>query len=341
MVWNHLLMEPQNPEDRIADLERQLDERQQPEPVSGPVVTAQDVQNVAFSKPAIGQRGYNVDEVDAFIDRVAAALGDATERGAVTPADIRNVAFSKPPIGQRGYNEEEVDAFIDLVEIELTRRLAEHGLPPSPEGWQTPSQTSVDEESAASTEPIRCQLFTTLGKPWGAASLANPSSTIEVDGDAIRVIDANRNALIGSASLAQVTATAENYTYFERPMSGGDGAMSGGKSCIMPVLVVNIPGLEPLTIQPLEVSNSFLAGYRSRFSWRGKVAGVSEAYGEWAKERRPAYAATNAGWLTLVEKFALGTRVADASEGGFRITPVVVLAVIAVILALILWAVIH
>ena len=34
-------------------------------------LTPADVHNVAFSKPPIGKRGYNEDEVDAFLDRRA------------------------------------------------------------------------------------------------------------------------------------------------------------------------------------------------------------------------------------------------------------------------------
>src|ERR1700730_16007931 len=37
-------------------------------------LTPADVHNVAFSKPPIGKRGYNADEVDAFLDLVAGAL---------------------------------------------------------------------------------------------------------------------------------------------------------------------------------------------------------------------------------------------------------------------------
>jgi DivIVA domain-containing protein len=91
------------------------------------VITPEDVHNVAFSKPPIGQRGYNQDEVDAFLNRVEATLRDPT--AGVTPADVRNVAFSKPPFGLRGYNADEVRAFLDVVEMELTRRAADDGGP--------------------------------------------------------------------------------------------------------------------------------------------------------------------------------------------------------------------
>ncbi|PXX11386.1 DivIVA domain-containing protein, partial [Mycolicibacterium moriokaense] len=242
---------------------------------------------------------------------------------------------------KRGYNEDEVDAFLDRVEIELTRRLAEPGLPPPPQAGFPPQP--ADEQSAASAEPIHCQLFATLGKPWRAASLPTPGLAIDVGKDAIRVIDPNTNALIASASLAQVTATAENYTYVEREAGGGDGGGYGGDSCMMPVLVVTIPGVQPLTIQPRELIDSFLTSYRSRFSWRGKVPGVSEGWGdgEWAKARRPAYTVTNAEWLTLVEKFGLGTLIVDESGGRVRIELVIVLAFVVLSLVLILWAVIH
>jgi DivIVA domain-containing protein len=84
-------------------------------------LTPEDVRNMAFSKPPIGKRGYNEDELDAFLDVVEAALRDPTGR-TLTPEQVRNVAFSKPPIGKRGYNEDEVDEFLDLVDEEMRRR---------------------------------------------------------------------------------------------------------------------------------------------------------------------------------------------------------------------------
>jgi len=37
-------------------------------------LTPADVANVAFSKPSLGTRGYDEDEVDAFLDVVGAEL---------------------------------------------------------------------------------------------------------------------------------------------------------------------------------------------------------------------------------------------------------------------------
>src|SRR6185312_10262022 len=64
-------------------------------------LTPAQVHNVAFSKPPRGKRGYNEDEVDAFLDRVEAALQNPTGR-ILTAEQVHNVSFSKPPIGKRG-----------------------------------------------------------------------------------------------------------------------------------------------------------------------------------------------------------------------------------------------
>ncbi len=129
-------MDQDDPEKRIAELERQLAEpRAAGEP--GPL-TPQQVHNVAFSKPPIGKRGYNEDEVDAFLDLVEAALRDPTGR-TLTPEQVRNVAFSKPPVGKRGYNEDEVDAFLDVVEEQMKSQQA--AFPPPPRASFPPPPT--------------------------------------------------------------------------------------------------------------------------------------------------------------------------------------------------------
>lgn len=119
------MLNQDDPEARIAALERTLAERKHlavPERLGeGPVVTPDDVHNVAFSKSARGRSGYNEDEVDGLLVRIEATLRDPAATG-VTPTDIRNVAFSKPPVGRRGYDEDEVDEFLGRVEIELARR---------------------------------------------------------------------------------------------------------------------------------------------------------------------------------------------------------------------------
>jgi DivIVA domain-containing protein len=81
-------------------------------------LTPADVRNVVFSKPTLGKRGYNEDEVDALLDRVHAKLLNPSN-SSLAAADIHNSAFSKPLSGKRGYNRDEVDAFLDLVQAEI------------------------------------------------------------------------------------------------------------------------------------------------------------------------------------------------------------------------------
>src|SRR6516225_6402020 len=127
-------MDQDDPEKRIAELERQLAEAHaprdqnafapsvgRPASTTGGFLTPEQVHNVAFAKPPRGKRGYNEDQVDAFLELVEAALRDPTRR-VLTPEQVHNMAFSKPPIGKRGYNEDEVDAFLDVVEQQIGRR---------------------------------------------------------------------------------------------------------------------------------------------------------------------------------------------------------------------------
>lgn len=57
------------------------------------------------------RRGYNIAEVDAFLDSVGAAL----RHGGAVP-DIRNAVFSS---AYGGYDEAEVDAFLDDLNAQL------------------------------------------------------------------------------------------------------------------------------------------------------------------------------------------------------------------------------
>jgi DivIVA domain-containing protein len=143
-------MDQGDPEERIAELERQLAQSRaedviQEHQTASDGLTAQQVREIIFSNPPIGKRGYNEDQVDAFLDRVEATLQDPAAPGGVTPAEVRDTAFSKPRIGRRGYHEDEVDAFLDLVESELAR--------------STEQRPAVDrgrealQDSAASADP--------------------------------------------------------------------------------------------------------------------------------------------------------------------------------------------
>jgi DivIVA domain-containing protein len=150
-------MDSDDPEKRIADLERQL---AQPRPAAEPGapttggwLTPEQVRNVAFSKPPIGKRGYNEDEVDAFLDRVEAALRDPSG-STLTAEQVRNVAFSKPPIGKRGYNEDGVDAFLDLLERQVSAAPSPAGFAPPPAG-PVPARHASTRHAAGETRAGR------------------------------------------------------------------------------------------------------------------------------------------------------------------------------------------
>ena len=128
-------MEQDDPEQRIAELERRLSDAKPtgmdhgieqpdaPRPTAEntrPPLTAADIKRMAFSRPPIGKRKYNEDEVDAFLDLVEDRLRNPSS-DSLTAVDVQNIAFSKPPIGKRGYNEDEVDAVLELVESEIGR----------------------------------------------------------------------------------------------------------------------------------------------------------------------------------------------------------------------------
>ena len=286
---------------------------------------------MAFSKPPLGKRGYNEDEVDAFLDRVDAALQDPTGR-TLTPEQVRNIAFSKPPFGKRGYNEAEVDAFLDHVEEQLKSQ--QGAFPPPPQaGFPPPmaepkrqqaeavgqppqfpeAQIVAGRQSVAPGEPIRCVLIEIFSRRtlWRNAlrlhfSGGRPALAIDVGTDAIWVFDLTTNALITSAALAQVTATPKEHRHYS---AGTDIIDLWGER--MPVLVVGVPGLPPLTIGPLPLGVSSEWARRGRYatsiasSWRTTVPTTS---------KYPTHVVMNADWLTLVEKFGLAPQLEDKTN---------------------------
>ncbi|MFF0544344.1 DivIVA domain-containing protein [Nocardia thailandica] len=84
------------------------------------VLTPDDVHNMRFTAAAVGYRGYNEEEVEAFLDLVAATLAHDGP-GSLTAADVREVRFTDARRGTRGYTREEVDAFVDLVVAAIDR----------------------------------------------------------------------------------------------------------------------------------------------------------------------------------------------------------------------------
>ncbi|MGV9818351.1 DivIVA domain-containing protein [Nocardia xishanensis] len=93
------------------------------------MMTPDDVSRIHFAMPSVGHRGYHADEVDAFMELVAATLDG---HGALTADDIRHVVFGTPRFGGRGYQADQVDEFLDRVRAELEHR--QNGTRPLPAG---------------------------------------------------------------------------------------------------------------------------------------------------------------------------------------------------------------
>lgn len=110
-------------------------------------LTPEQVRGIAFNTPPMGKRGYNEDEVDAFLDAIAAALADPTRR-IVTAEQVGNVAFSKPPIGRRGYNEDEVDEFLARVEEQLRVQQGGAAAPQMLSTFEPPPTSHAEEPDA-------------------------------------------------------------------------------------------------------------------------------------------------------------------------------------------------
>jgi hypothetical protein len=174
------------------------------------------------------------------------------------------------------------------------------------------SRSGLDVRGSAPGEPTRCWLVsrsTTMRASYSDTLAYNfrPSLAIDVGNDAIWVMDLTTNALVGSAWLAQVTATPATRKY------PGSSA-SGGLSATMPILVVGVPGVQPLTIGCLDrgvngPQYSYSAHGQYRFAWRD-ICTPLMGWCEVSEAVEPDYWTSGADWLTLVAKFGLAQNLA-------------------------------
>jgi hypothetical protein len=119
---------------------------------------------------------------------------------------------------------------------------------------------SVDDESAAHEEPARCVLrsYPPAARVFDVAN-GEPRLVVVIGKDALWVMDPKTNALRGSAWLAQVTATPAVYSSDEQYMSS---------SWRVPVLVVNVPGFQRLSVGCPDIPRDLSNMGTFRFSWR-------------------------------------------------------------------------
>lgn len=122
-------------------------------------LTPADVHNVAFSKPPIGKRGYNEDEVDAFLDLVEAELARLIEEN----NDLRNQV-------------EELDAQLNSMSADLGRRPPE---PPRP-AMMTAVPTMVEQTSPGGDHHV--QAAKVLGLAQEMADRLTGEAKAEADG---------------------------------------------------------------------------------------------------------------------------------------------------------------
>jgi hypothetical protein len=178
---------------------------------------------------------------------------------------------------------------------------------------QSGRRTGPAAGGSASGDAVRCVTFPNplliqqmgpfafLKKQRLTQSLSQPQLFIDVDSDAIRVIDANSNALIASASLSQVTAAPATYH-----LGGGHlypsaenlvSDTAGDYFSTMPAMAVAVPGVQPVTIGCRDFT-----GLQRRFSWGANVPVSNDP---------PAYVVSAADWLTLIGKLGLAQRLED------------------------------
>ena len=75
-------------------------------------LTADDVRNVSFSKPPLGEAGYDESRSTDFRKPAVRRLEG---RGQLSADDVRGVRLRTPPILQRGYDQDEVDALLTTL----------------------------------------------------------------------------------------------------------------------------------------------------------------------------------------------------------------------------------
>ena len=127
------------------------------------MLTAAEVLNKKFSATKF-REGYDQDEVDAFLDRVAVTLqemerGESTPR-AVTAQAVGDVKFKATKF-REGYDQDEVDDFLDLVRERLTQG------PQDVPVWQpaAPMTSSATAPIDATSLVMRVQLAHTMRPP--------------------------------------------------------------------------------------------------------------------------------------------------------------------------------
>jgi DivIVA domain-containing protein len=123
-------------------------------------ITPASVRATTFAAASRLRRGYDADQVDAFVERIAVRL----EQGeGLSSNDVYRADFGRSGIGGRGYAEADVDRFLELVHVELSRL---------EDAWGHETAAASDEGAGREAEP----------EPSSADPDANPG---EADGSPV------------------------------------------------------------------------------------------------------------------------------------------------------------
>ena len=120
-------------------------------------LTPADVHNVAFSKPPIGKRGYNEDEVDAFLDPVEAELARLVEEN----QDLRNQV-------------EQLESQLQSTQVELEEARSQASAAPAEEPRRlTPVPAPAPAEQTSPGGDHHVQAAKVLGLAMAGDDLVN------------------------------------------------------------------------------------------------------------------------------------------------------------------------
>ncbi|MEU6262277.1 DivIVA domain-containing protein [Saccharopolyspora shandongensis] len=114
------------------------------------MLTPDDVRNVAFARSWRRNRGYDEREVDAFLERVEAALSG---KRPMTARDVLTARFSPGKPG-RSYKKAQVAEFLDQVALTLMKREVRESERREKKGGAASEQKTVVRRAAPAVEPV-------------------------------------------------------------------------------------------------------------------------------------------------------------------------------------------
>jgi DivIVA domain-containing protein len=153
-------------------------------------LTPADVHNVAFSKPPIGKRGYNEDEVDAFLDLVENELTRLIEENSDLRQRVNELDQELASAKAGGGVSAQATQAIPLYEPE-----PEPVKPPQPTPQPAPQSASLGEEQALKAARVLSLAQDTADRLTGTAKAESDKLMADARANADQILgDARREA---------------------------------------------------------------------------------------------------------------------------------------------------